>query len=822
MPAPLAGHVGSLRQAAPLFVSDIAKDAVIEVEVTLGGHVPTFTDNTTCRVITLSWPDSMFECQNPPAPDDPHAYAYKATEKSTYTWRLKRTDAQCTGDAKFVASVDSITPDDEHGRFDKLTPVSFGKDAAGGDIEVKPKAIAGDPEITRLVGVDATMFLPPVIDGHGLTEISEDEEIGSGAGFGGVAFVNLDNDDMDAYFDLSDTFGVINTSTGVTGDDELVRLHLRLPSYMPTGALVRVDVTKGSSDIALWCDGSKAVPYVVGAPISLDGDGNGLIGADLWIEGISPHSAPQGTRIRAEYILGSAVLHFDEIDLTVLGVESVKWSARFNGYSTSSTTCNALDADTNWPSGLSPQGLRVFPGLRSVNGVMDTIPRSCVDLSVCLSAPTPRPVCVFVKAFDIDDPSDNDGPIDDDSQATAIDDNFDGSWGFNAGGGSLTPMRQIQFAAATQTEKATFLLGKQPGDNYRVVASVDSKFLDQLENVDHKGHGHRVVCPVIAGTVAAQEVLEPLAYCSVPLTVWRLLHVEADSMQAGVAATANLVECNAVPSPGHNPTDYPEWRVYVDGDVHDGSPCRDQTSVAPLGRFEGGKFWACDATGAWAEFAIVGNGVDSAFKQFVDTSSATGTPATPIPCTVTNGTNTQDVGVLRFFESSDMGVGIKFGSVLNSNVNGGNVNMGGVAISETSDVDGSVAYSNEAPFPSVPVRIRDDDKATLAPPDLHYLLTDNLFKPAYVLPVHDDCGVTGSSTNTVDFVLNVSDPLTQVRNAFDSRTNRSSDFWIAYILNAYQAQTDRDRDPDTEMYDSGDKIFNGIMGYAYSSSYVLS
>jgi len=77
----------------------------------------------------------------------------------------------------------------------------------------------------------------------------------------------------------------------------------------------------------------------------------------------------------------------------------------------------------------------------------------------------------------------------------------------------------------------------QPGDNFRVAASPDSVLLTLLSNHD-KNQGpdnadklrivHAGVAPT--GTWADREIHKADGYASDVLPVWRLLHVEVDSM----------------------------------------------------------------------------------------------------------------------------------------------------------------------------------------------------------------------------------------------------------------------------------------------------
>ena len=76
----------------------------------------------------------------------------------------------------------------------------------------------------------------------------------------------------------------------------------------------------------------------------------------------------------------------------------------------------------------------------------------------------------------------------------------------------------------------------------------------------------------------------------------------------------------------------------------------------------------------------------------------------------------------------------------------------------------------------------------------------NIFAPAYVMPVIDGGGNPNFNNDDVTFALNVSDTVNsinqQIGQGIESRNNESDDFWVAYIQIAYQGDANRDFDPN--------------------------
>lgn len=238
------------------------------------------------------------------------------------------------------------------------------------------------------------------------------------------------------------------------------------------------------------------------------------------------------------------------VALTVLGVQSVIWKGRGN----SRYDANELDGDPNWPSGLAPGSVRVFPGARAINGSVESEARDKVGVEVTLSAPPPIPVDVYLRSFDVDDPTASETDVVDgfcvDDESHAWDNR--GSTPDKAGAfvGNPTPSFpfKLSFAAGQRTNETEFQTTLQPGDNFRVVANADRHFLVCLENADGPAQSNpdkqRIRHEAVTGALAAREIREPDHYASNVLTVWRFFHLEIDTMAPPNTATPE--EKNAV------------------------------------------------------------------------------------------------------------------------------------------------------------------------------------------------------------------------------------------------------------------------------------
>jgi len=172
------------------------------------------------------------------------------------------------------------------------------------------------------------------------------------------------------------------------------------------------------------------------------------------------------------------------------------------------------------------QGQRIFPGKKTPSDSR----RNKVTLKVDVGIPNAQ---VYVKAFDVDDPTpvefdkdnDDEAVIDPDDETTEGkgDDNREDhlntvKTGFFTSSNTATANKQSDAEGIAEFE---FNVGMQPGNNYRVVASVFNE--DVYADV-------QVADPTASGYLGPDEDDTP-SPASPLLTVWRKLHVEQDTMQ---------------------------------------------------------------------------------------------------------------------------------------------------------------------------------------------------------------------------------------------------------------------------------------------------
>lgn len=419
-----------------------------------------------------------------------------------------------------------------------------------------------------LANVDLVLYMPAVMDPVNGVEVEIDDTLEKSRG--SMTFVNLDNDDGDDIFDINDT-------DVVGGDDELVKVELKLmpallyqTGYFDTGNIT-FSATAGAGDIRVYFDVNKATPYTLGDTIAASDFTEGLLGGTktIYIEGVQAHTLQKQTEFAFEFSNGVDSF-IDEGSLTVVGVDSIVWEGKNNSVNNS----NILDADPSYlriPAGSRPSTLavispvRVFPGKRLVGAAPEPSPRNKVDVKVTLTVAPTYDFSLFLKAFDMDDPTEDQGVADDDS----IDEDNRGCANFIVfcspatfvTGAFIDPVSaaldgeyEMEFKASLTTldEKVEFEVTMQPGDNFAVASNADKDFVDFLQNDDIPKTSAAGVFPVtftstqlevednlritdsrkISATIADNEILEAEHYMSQILTVWRFLHFEVDSMAA--------------------------------------------------------------------------------------------------------------------------------------------------------------------------------------------------------------------------------------------------------------------------------------------------
>lgn len=397
-------------------------------------------------------------------------------------------------------------------------------------------------EISADAVVDLELYKPAVIANDNNTLVIEEDAVG------GMTFVNLDNDDKDGKFDIEDR--IVEE-----GDNELMLLKLKLDPKESNNKTVKLIASQGAEFVRIWKSDNKdrREQYILGQDIELTEKEGDFYIAELWVEGIQAHTTQRATKLELLYNSSPGAVSNDEVSITIIGIEQLFWEGIGNGFTTGSFSQDnsILDADPNFPSGISNgdedmTAYRFFPGGRynSATGMIGA-PKNSVDLRVRLSVKPTEPAILYLRSFDIDDPS---------SDKTFIDPNDKNEDGEYSGGTGITYTAEednrgtvngirsgvlgedyssnifsLTLNSESEEYRIKFTTSIHPGDNYRVVASFESEFLQYLVNLDHRDK-FQVVDPFIVGP-RSKELLFPEKYISPILTVWRLLHVEFDSME---------------------------------------------------------------------------------------------------------------------------------------------------------------------------------------------------------------------------------------------------------------------------------------------------
>ncbi len=647
---------------------------------------------------------------------------------------------------------------------------------------------------------------PPQEDGHIIPEIlsiglalhapkvlSDTEAIVPATNqllIGGVTVVNLDNDDDDGFFDYD---GAGNHDVAVAGgDNELVKVVLRLQTNGLPNGTVRLTAPLGASHIAVWATNTKATAsaYSLGTALQIPQDfavSNGNWIKPLWIEGLSAHTTQRATRLRMEYTAGTTTIS-DDAALTILGVTGVTWKGRSNSVSDADT----LDSDTNWPSGLLPNSWRVFPDARYTTNGVEPNARDRVTVNVGLSAPPPQPVTFYLRSFDVDDPTAATNAVDNES----TDDDNRGTTPAQAGQftGQNNGLLALTFPANVRETNAEFQVTMQPGDNFRVAVNADSNFLLRLENRDTTQHvgsteavmnanKQRICHPNVTGTPADRELRLSTNYASDVLTVWRFLHVEVDSM---AAVTNNEVtgSITAIHGAGSSATN-----LVLNVNLRTGLTPNDQSanlsSGNDNGRFENGRIEI--GADRVVSANIMGNGDDFVLDpQGFD-----------IPAEITSGGATTTVGQVVAMAGQTFTVSSSMGT---NSYTGATLRVAGSSFSITTNGATTITVSGT---PTIPFVLWDDDSGSRLPQIPNTSDVDRAFRPAFILSktVLQNTNATTPFVQNVDTATNLSQYAGVVQNSFrfDNVANSSnSSHWVVYLSSAFQSACIHDGDHDSE------------------------
>jgi hypothetical protein len=385
---------------------------------------------------------------------------------------------------------------------------------------------------------------------------------------GAQSYVNLDNDDCDKDFDIDDI--IIQG-----GDDEFIKMRVIMtiqqynkpgsggnnPDNGPSEYEAALDLAQGTavSGLRFWKSNDKAAgEYFIGNPLVLtavNGFPN-MYETYIWAEGTEAHTIQQQVKLFARAYDDLEPACTDKfVGITIVGIEKVEWVGKQNGY-TGDGKNNSNTLDPN-PTG----GVRVFP--EGKEPIPSAIPKTSVGLRITLSVSAPVEQQLFVRPFDIDDPSEESVFVDpNDTKPTGKSGIYAGDAGLNYSldndnrglgksppptssakkegvftGANLTflllpaniGLYKVTIGKAKEVMLENFWVSQMCGDNYKVAVSHDQAFIKSTRNYD-VFDGDKIVEICTAGLDNKCKSI-PENLCSPMLTVWRTLHIENDRMR---------------------------------------------------------------------------------------------------------------------------------------------------------------------------------------------------------------------------------------------------------------------------------------------------
>ena len=455
---------------------------------------------------------------------------------------------------------------------------------------------------------------------------------------GSMTWVNTDNDDGDDLWDFNPEAPALSDTDVLGGDNELVRVDLRIKPPIAASHLgnhLSLTCPEGSANIRVWSAVNKASEYSMGSPIEItEGPGGFQVEGDwltrhLWVEGVASHPrGAQPSRLSLDYAPISVFGAPSSTTILVLGLTALTISGSENGYSPPLHQSDTLDQANI--GGVS--SLRVLPGGRWPDPSQW---KDRVILRVELSQPPLWPVEVLLRAFDVDDPEADTAFVDPNDSGAQGD--YEGTQAFpglcsydqdednrctgfqhveNDANDERMPRAGFLTLPAGGRQDASGILvvtltklaflktarlqvSHQPGDNHRVVAGFDRSSLLALRNLDNRDHqavvDDRIAVSSDSGRASAASIRLPIQFEYPAVTVWRILHMEIDSMQGQnvggnriSAELAHFVGSSHAPTAIESPL-YHELFIPKDQSrpFWDGSP--DLDSTAHSGRFQRGR-----------------------------------------------------------------------------------------------------------------------------------------------------------------------------------------------------------------------------------------
>ena len=407
--------------------------------------------------------------------------------------------------------------------------------------------------------LDLSIYKPEALAGNDTTLVVAEDSIGA------MAFLNIDNDDGDRKSDLED-----NEVEG--GDNDLMRLVVTLKPGSADTIPVYLRAISGEEDIRIWKTRTKkkGEEFQLGDTVVLVEqilNGDTVLTAEYWVEGIKQHTSQRATVLRASCNDNPDCPVADEVSITIVGMLGMQWKGMGNGFAgPDNTESDSLDTDNSqvgnsdtFSDGSPLQNKRVFPGGRiDPGGTTVSSLRDIVKVEARLSVTPVEPLTLYVRSFDVDDSSAKGGEVDPNDQL--------GEDGFYSGTSNFYPPNGIPFNEdqdnrgapeghdrkegrfvddadddgivelvfdGVQNIETNFQVSILAGDNYRAAGAFDRAYLERLQNLDRK-HGLHIVDPeqrqFLPGLLGFGDFSLSHLFSTNVLTVWRLLHVEYDSM----------------------------------------------------------------------------------------------------------------------------------------------------------------------------------------------------------------------------------------------------------------------------------------------------
>lgn len=403
-------------------------------------------------------------------------------------------------------------------------------------------------------------------------------------------------------------------------------------------------------------------------------------------------------------------------------------------------------------------GLRIFPDKKTPN---EQVNRRKIRVRAKYGANTAG-IKIYFRNFDVDDPSANTAPIDNEASPNAGNDNngnVDGTVNTRAGQFSL-PNPNI-YACETTTSGvacftdsngetiADFTVTMQPGDNFTVAASTNETYLNGLalaaDGINLKDTSNTQIPATTINNNIACSISTVNACRAEMLTVWRRVHLEVDSMEnvgdgnkvtgtITAVGQAQNASCNPLPPPAPPPVPpcYPTVTAYTVDVVLDPD------------RFENGRILIGTRT-----YNVLTNSPNAIFLKGTPSPSGRVTPGT----------------TFILYDDDDYNA--------DDNLPDGDRNE---------------------PFMELPITFRH-----LSSADGNYPEDGrprNTYASAYIMPERAWAESAAYNQRNLPIILNVMDA--NLDNTINANRNsimdERDDFWIAYFLLTYQGDTNSDGD----------------------------